>query len=764
MPPSGGTSDHWHAPEVQGESASAILGRGGVPVVTYPEHSAPLSSARPLYATLTLAALMAVLAAVAYYGTAALSQRDQGYEAALAEQRLTAEAIGRYAAQAARGDTGVSDALSAARERFAARLAALRSGEPGDGLPPLPLELSPRLAAVEAAWRQTEGAVAKVLALLPSVADTYATLSRFEGFVAETLLKSDELVNVMVETGASPEQVYAATRQLMLLERLAHNLRRALTGGAGAAQAGEHFDRDVMHFRQVTQALLGGDEKLGIEPVADSEARGLLEELLGTVVGDPVRRQSAVDGGGALARLQQAAVATVKSADTLGKSVLELSDAYRSWAGRRLVSPALASAFAGVGLLFTVLGVFLAARLSKGRTLPEEALALPVPAGTEGREADLQEDRRRSQAAILRLLDETNRLADGELDVTVTVTHELTEGLAKAINRLADRMRQFTAQVSATAGRVRLSAGATRVAAQALLGAVKREVPVLDDAAVAGQHLESALGTVLPAAQEGRLLAGQAAEAAGTGRSQVQATAHAVDATREALQDAAKRLKRVGEGCQTTGDLVALMDDVAEQSNILALNAAIQAAVTSSERGFSVVADEVQRLSEQFADASRRMGPLVKGMQSGTREAMASVEGVTTRVLEAARAVEGALRAIEALQVTLDRWAATTGHLVKALETEQGHGQAVARALPVARSLGKRAAAAAQDTLNRMTALRAAADALSGVAVSPGAAGQGARPPTAGAREAEPGGDGTPAQPGKGGEPAASGVPMHSAS
>jgi twitching motility protein PilJ len=730
--------------------------------VISPEHSAPLSSARPLYAVLTLAALMAVLAAVTCYGTAAFSQRDQGYEATLAEQRLTAEAISRYVVQAARGDTGVSEALSTARKRFATGLAALRGGVPGDGLPPLPHELSPQLGALEADWRQTEGTVAQVLALLPAVADTYATLARFEGFATKTLLKCDELVNVMVETGASPEQVYHATRQLMLLERLAHNLQRALMGGAGAAQAGEHFDRDVMHFRQVTQALLGGDENLGIEPVADSEARGLLEELLGAMAGDPVRHESAVDGGGALARLQQLAMAAVKSADILGRSVLDLRDAYRSWAGRRLVSPVLASAFAGVGLLFTVLGLFLAARLGKGRPSPEEAFALPVPVGAEGRETDLQGDRRRHQTAILRLLDETNRLADGDLDVTLTVTDEFTGELARVINRLADRMREFTTQVNAMAGRVRLSAGATRIAAQALLGAVRREGPVLDGAVVAGQHLESALGIVLPVAQEGRVLAGQATEAADGGRSQVQATAHAVDASREALQDATKRLKRVGESCQATGDLVARIDDMAEQANILALNAAIQAAVTSSERGFSVVADEVQRLSEQFADASRRMGSLVEGMQSGTREAMASVEGVTARVLEAARAVEDALREIEALNLTLNRWAATTGRLAEALETEQGHGQSVARALPVARALGNRAAAAAQDTLSRMTALRAAADALSGLAAARGVTEEPVLgPPAPGAGDAEPGGGGTLAGPGRGGEPKASRVPVH---
>ena len=95
---------------------------------------------------------------------------------------------------------------------------------------------------------------------------------------------------------------------------------------------------------------------------------------------------------------------------------------------------------------------------------------------------------------------------------------------------------------------------------------------------------------------------------------------------RNQVQETSKRIKRLGESSQEIGDIVELINGIAEQTNILALNAAIQSASAGGAgRGFAVVADEVQRLAERATNATRRIELLVQNIQTDTSEAVVSI-------------------------------------------------------------------------------------------------------------------------------------------
>ncbi|EGG93635.1 putative methyl-accepting chemotaxis sensory transducer [gamma proteobacterium IMCC1989] len=152
-------------------------------------------------------------------------------------------------------------------------------------------------------------------------------------------------------------------------------------------------------------------------------------------------------------------------------------------------------------------------------------------------------------------------------------------------------------------------------------------------------------------AAESALVASKSVSIAHNGSKMVQNTIHGMDTIREQIQDTSKRIKRLGESTQEIGDIVSLINDIADQTNILALNAAIQASMAGDAgRGFAVVADEVQRLAERSAGATKQIGSLVKTIQTDTNEAVKSMEQTTTEVVSGARLAQDAGVALEEIE------------------------------------------------------------------------------------------------------------------
>ena len=177
-------------------------------------------------------------------------------------------------------------------------------------------------------------------------------------------------------------------------------------------------------------------------------------------------------------------------------------------------------------------------------------------------------------------------------------------------------------------------------------------------------------------ASESSAVAERSVAIANKGNEVVHNTITGMDNIREQIQDTSKRIKRLGESSQEIGDIVSLINDIADQTNILALNAAIQASMAGDAgRGFAVVADEVQRLAERSSAATKQIEALVKTIQTDTNEAVISMEQTTSEVVRARLAQDAgvALEEIEKVSKTLAALIQNISNAARQQASSAGH-------------------------------------------------------------------------------------------
>lgn len=305
-----------------------------------------------------------------------------------------------------------------------------------------------------------------------------------------------------------------------------------------------------------------------------------------------------------------------------------------------------------VGVLYA-LSQLLQQRGSSERVMIEkETLRRRQEAETESERArQIQEENERNQIAILRLLDELGDLAEGDLTVNATVSEDFTGAIADSVNFAIDQLRQLVLVINSTADRVSQSSEQTQMNAVELAEASEHQAQEIAGVSAAINEMAVSIDQVSTNATESATVAQRSVAIAYNGADVVQRSIEGMNVIRDQIQETSKRIKRLGESSQEIGDIVSLINDIADQTNVLALNAAIQASMAGEAgRGFAVVADEVQRLAERSANATKQIETLVKTIQADTSEAVMSMESTTSEVVRGARLAKDAGEALEEVQ------------------------------------------------------------------------------------------------------------------
>ena len=447
---------------------------------------------------------------------------------------------------------------------------------------------------------------------------------------------ADTLLAQLIQNGAPAADVAAGAQ----LSRLLHRVRLAAAGFATPAGASAPalvaLGLDVNEQQDRIDALVISARR---SPPREPRQRDLLEQIQ--------RQQSALlaAANAVLTTLQavgpprEAQRQLQRDAEPLEQRLLALQSRVpeqNTGSGWSWIAAALAAVLA----LLCLWGlVQLQLRSSQRRQGVAEQLQ--NLASAQEREARRINDA--TQAAILRLMNELQDVADGDLTKQATVSEDITGAIADSINYTVEELRTLVGQVQTSAERVAQTTSTVENTSIELLATSTEQLREIRETGQSVLDMAQRIQQVSVQAQTSSDVARQSAQAADSGRQAVLASMGGMNRIRDQIQDTAKRIKRLGESSQEIGEITELISSITEQTNVLALNAAIQAASAGEAgRGFSVVAEEVQRLAERSAQATRQIAELVKAIQSDTQDAILAMESSTQGVVEGARLSDNA--------------------------------------------------------------------------------------------------------------------------
>ncbi len=256
-----------------------------------------------------------------------------------------------------------------------------------------------------------------------------------------------------------------------------------------------------------------------------------------------------------------------------------------------------------------------------------------------------------NQEAVLQLLDEMGDLADGDLTVKAEVRDNIAGAIADSINYTIDSLRDLVGEINRATEQVTSATSVAQGTSDQLLSAAETQSVQITQATEAVNDMTRSILQVSSNAAQASQVAQRSLEAAIQGSQAVQNTISGMNEIRTQIQETSKRIKRLGESSQEISEIVELISDITEQTNILALNAAIQAASAGEAgRGFTVVAEEVQRLAERSSEATKQISAIVKTIQTDTHGAVAAMEKSTEGVVEGARVADAAGQALNEIE------------------------------------------------------------------------------------------------------------------
>ncbi|MCC7328547.1 MAG: methyl-accepting chemotaxis protein [Gammaproteobacteria bacterium] len=312
----------------------------------------------------------------------------------------------------------------------------------------------------------------------------------------------------------------------------------------------------------------------------------------------------------------------------------------------------------------------------------------------------------RNQQAILRLLDELSSLADGDLTVQATVTEDITGAIADSINYAVEALRELVTTINESAIMLDGAARSAEGTATQLAQASEAQSRQVESASQAIGRMVGSIEEVSGDAERSSDVARHSVDVAHKGGEAVRRTIEGMNAIRETIQDTSKRIKRLGESSQEIGNIVELINDIADQTNILALNASIQASMAGEAgRGFAVVADEVQRLAERSANATKQIEVLVRTIQADTNEAIVSMERSTTDVVGGALLAENAGAALEEIEQVSSQIASLVQNISNSAREQAGAAAAVIRIVELLQQINAQTASGTSTTRESISKL-----------------------------------------------------------
>ncbi len=573
---------------------------------------------------------------------------DQAHLTDAGELRVLSQRIATSASEASAGKEEAFSLLREARNEFDKRFKTLQNSKLSviPALSPGDKAVIAQMETLDASWSALKVEADNILASEETVLTLHDVAITLGETIPQLQIEYDEVVEILLQNEAPSDQIALAQRQPWLAERIIRSVSKVLEGGEDSIMAADSFGRDAKLFGRVLNGMLEGNLAMRISQVTDEEAIDRLAEILdlfGFVEGSV---DEILETSPELFQVRAASDQIFTDSQQLLQQTSILVDTFELSAEQRLINNTV-NIVAGIIALLSLL-----------------IIAVSIVRETRQRLAETAAQNEANQTAILRLLDEMADLADGDLTVQATVTEDFTGAIADSINFSIEQLRALVNTINQTAVEVDTSAQDTQANARQLAEAATHQAEEISFASQAVNEMTQSMNRVSEQASESAQVAERSVEIAETGGQVVRNTIDGMDTIREQIQDTSKRIKRLGESSQEIGDIIALINDIADQTNILSLNAAIQASMAGEAgRGFAVVADEVQRLAERVSGATKQIEALVSTIQTDTNEAVISMEQTTTEVVTGAKLAQDAGVALEEIEQVSSSLAGLIRHI-----------------------------------------------------------------------------------------------------
>ena len=566
-------------------------------------------------------ALLLVIAGLVFQDSRE-STHNTAYVAASGEMRMLSQRLAKASSLALQGNAGAFGQLKESRETFGRLFDRLANGGEigGASVPPSPDSVRPQLDALAQLWTTTDKDAETVIsqeANLIALGKNVATIDNKNSAMLEL---TEQLATLKLQGGAASREIASSSQLVMLTQRIAKNASALLVGDEINPEVAFLLGKDTNAFRDILGGLSKGSNdaesrsKLDSLDVAFKEYQGAISSILGNM--QP------------LVLSKQAGSRIFRESEELLKATDNLSVGYQE------------------GLTGRGIHVVLLISLSLLALATLAVLAKVYLEDTQRRAADAEVQRhaseqtnRENQDAILRLMNELGDLADGDLTVTATVSENITGAIADSINYTIEELRVLVGRINDAANRVTAATEIARLTSAELLSAAERQSSEIQEAGQSALEMARSMSEVSGNATQSAQVARQSLQAAEKGTLAVQDSIKGMNEIRNQIQETSKRIKRLGESSQEIGEIVELISDITEQTNVLALNAAIQAASAGDAgRGFTVVAEEVQRLAERSGEATKQIAAIVKTIQTDTQDAVSAMAvGDWRRVAQSCR-------------------------------------------------------------------------------------------------------------------------------
>jgi twitching motility protein PilJ len=541
-----------------------------------------------------------------------VSQAIVGSAAAFPEVRESSEVLTRNLRSLATGEGEVAAAPADLQEQVAALLPLVDKAE--------------RNAAIVLTQQQT----------LTQVGAALRTINRQSGDLFET---AETVAALKLQGGATAAEISAVGQLVMLTQRIGKSANEFLTSEGVSAEAVFLLGKDLSSFKEIAEGVIQGNPELRLPGTRDGQTREKLRELLEQYEKTRSEASAILSNLQGLVAAREAQTAIVADSEPLRRGLDNLQQGLAGsggFGGWRLLLGLVALAALATGA-FGLLRLFVVDQTARARA-----------ADGQRQEAERQEQEAKrvndaNQAAILRLMNELQTVAEGDLTQQATVTEDITGAIADSVNYTVEELRTLVAQVQNTVGRVTETTAQVENTSTELLAASTEQLREIRNTGDEVLQMAGRINDVSAQAQETAAVARESLKASESGLAAVNNAIGGMNAIRDQIQETSKRIKRLGESSQEIGEITELISDITEQTNVLALNAAIQAASAGEAgRGFSVVAEEVQRLAERSADATRQIAAIVRTIQTDTQDAVGAMERSTQGVVEGARLSDAA--------------------------------------------------------------------------------------------------------------------------